>query len=402
MTEGPMPIVFQSEAGVGQEDPSVLDEERERHRKRAERFGTQFVEPGKRDDLRLAFRKEKLKKDGFKTGIDIYDEAEMARKQQRAARFGTENSAPMYAPAEIPEDEVKKQQRAERFGTDYKASEGLMDIDVLEERKEHGADIPRRPEAIHLYGVDCMSTSDCLAYFGDYGPTFVEWIDDSSCNVLFEDEFTTKRALIGRGKPLPPDNSAPDTAGLDPSDINNAPFLWHKGEDFRKAGTDISLMYRMATSADVKPPKGQKLSRYLWKMPVKRAQKLQKRELRQQRDGDGEDVRMGSAPRNNQRKRRKGAHGDVEMADAEDDLDKPAEEAEPGMEVPRLDIPDLRQILRRQEEPRAAGLFSAADFIALDGEDGDDAAGASEGGDAAKQMETEKAANGVHVAAADL
>ncbi len=72
------------------------------------------------------------------------------------------------------------------------------------------------------------------------------------------------------------------------------------------------------------------------------------------------------------------------------------------MEVPRLDIPDLRQILRRQEEPRAAGLFSAADFIALDGEDGDDAAGASEGGDAAKQMETEKAANGVHVAAADL
>ena len=47
------------------------------------------------------------------------------------------------------------------------------------------------------------------------------------------------------------------------------------------------------------------------------AQKLQKRELRQQKDGNGEDVRMGSAPRNNQRKRRKGAHGDVEMADAE-------------------------------------------------------------------------------------
>lgn len=85
---------------------------------------------------------------------------------------------------------------------------------MLEERKEHGADIPRRPEAIHLYGVDCMSTSECLAYFGDYGPTFVEWIDDSSCNILFEDEFTAKRALIGRGKPLPPDNNAPDTAGI--------------------------------------------------------------------------------------------------------------------------------------------------------------------------------------------
>lgn len=85
--------------------------------------------------------------------------------------------------------------------------------DVLEERKEHGWDIPRRPEAIHLYGVDCMSTADCLSYFSDYGPTFVEWIDDSSCNVLFEDDYTAKRALVGRGNPLPPDNTAPDTAG---------------------------------------------------------------------------------------------------------------------------------------------------------------------------------------------
>ena len=59
-------------------------------------------------------------------------------------------------------------------------------------------------------------------------------------------------------------------AGLDPSDINNAPFLWHKGEDFQKAGTAISLMYRMATTADVKPPRGQKFSRFLWKMPVKK------------------------------------------------------------------------------------------------------------------------------------
>lgn len=58
-----------------------------------------------------------------------------------------------------------------------------------------------------------MSTADCLSYFSDYGPTFVEWIDDSSCNVLFEDDYTAKRALVGRGNPLPPDNTAPDTAG---------------------------------------------------------------------------------------------------------------------------------------------------------------------------------------------
>ncbi len=58
--------------------------------------------------------------------------------------------------------------------------------------------------------------------------------------------------------------------GLDPTDINNAPFLWHKGEDFEKGSTAIPLMYRMATTADVKPPHGKKFSRYLWKMPVKK------------------------------------------------------------------------------------------------------------------------------------
>ena len=58
--------------------------------------------------------------------------------------------------------------------------------------------------------------------------------------------------------------------GLDPTDINNAPFLWHKGEDFKKGSTAIPLMYRMATTADVKPPHGKKFSRYLWKMPVKK------------------------------------------------------------------------------------------------------------------------------------
>ena len=85
---------------------------------------------------------------------------------------------------------------------------------MLEERKERPADIPRRPEAVHLYGVDCMTSAECLAYFGDWGPTFVEWLDDSSCNVLFEDEFTAKRALVGRGRPLPPGSAdGPDTAG---------------------------------------------------------------------------------------------------------------------------------------------------------------------------------------------
>lgn len=40
-----------------------------------------------------------------------------------------------------------------------------------------------------------MSTKDVLQYFEVYGPSHVEWIDDSSCNVVFKDNFSAKRAL---------------------------------------------------------------------------------------------------------------------------------------------------------------------------------------------------------------
>lgn len=48
------------------------------------------------------------------------------------------------------------------------------------------------------------------------------------------------------------------------------PRLWHKGEDFVKNGANVPLLFRMATVADVKPPKGTKVSRYLWKQPPAR------------------------------------------------------------------------------------------------------------------------------------
>ncbi|CAL8462820.1 g2354 [Coccomyxa elongata] len=370
MTEGPRPVVFE---GTTVSD-SVIEAEKEAHRRRAERFGTEYIDPSKRSDLRMEFRKQRFKKEGFKTGLDLFDEEEVARMQVRAQRFQTELKLPEYRPAELPEDEVKKQQRAARFGVEYTADKGaLMDIDVLEERKEHGWDIPRRPEAIHLYGVDCMSTADCLSYFSDYGPTFVEWIDDSSCNVLFEDDYTAKRALVGRGKPLPPDNTAPDTAGLDPTDINNAPFLWHKGEDFKKGSTAIPLMYRMATTADVKPPHGKKFSRYLWKMPVKKAQRLQKEEVRQRHQvQNGEDVQMnGTKSTRNERKKRKRQRGDVDMVDAADlPEEDAAEEDLPEAKLPKADVADLRELLRRKDE--RSGLFSSADaFIPLSDDDED-------------------------------
>ena len=278
-----------------------------------------------------------------------------ARIAARAARFGniapsSANAAASAAPAAPPppllpgasaaapvrnvltyapdEDELKKRARAARFQTAYDGGEGLMDVDLLEERRPlppPGA-VARRPEAVYVYGVDVLSTSDLLRYFSEWGPTFVEWLDDSSANVVFADELTAKRALVGRGRPLPPppqdaaaavdasaaeggvDSSSIAIARLDPTDIKNAPFLWHKGDDAIKAGTAVPIVYRMATvvrcfifsefflflgkrgrgkekrkekthseksslslltyssQLDVKPPKGTKVSRGLWRL----------------------------------------------------------------------------------------------------------------------------------------
>ena len=41
-----------------------------------------------------------------------------------------------------------------------------------------------RLDAILIHGVDNMSTKDVFAYFSDFAPGSVEWIDDSSCKLF--------------------------------------------------------------------------------------------------------------------------------------------------------------------------------------------------------------------------
>ncbi|KAF5279160.1 hypothetical protein FQR65_LT03406 [Abscondita terminalis] len=111
------------------------------------------------------------KEEGFETGIDIFNEKDHEKLQERASRFGLN-------PNEINnftnEDLLKLHTSLGISGNNEK------DI---------------RFEAIHLRGTEEMSTEDVFEYFGKYVPNCIEWIDDESCNVVWQDKLSAARAL---------------------------------------------------------------------------------------------------------------------------------------------------------------------------------------------------------------
>ncbi|XP_067866909.1 nuclear cap-binding protein subunit 3 [Heterodontus francisci] len=103
----------------------------------------------------------------FITGIDVTSKEAVERKEQRARRF--------HFQAEVNLTQRKV----------------VLDKEILKEA------IPKiRLEALHVTGVDEMSTEEIFAYFKEYPPSSIEWIDDSSCNVVWLDDVTAARAMI--------------------------------------------------------------------------------------------------------------------------------------------------------------------------------------------------------------
>ncbi|CAH1802197.1 unnamed protein product [Owenia fusiformis] len=94
----------------------------------------------------------------------------------------------------------KKAARAKRFGIKYseKTSENITNIHQslgVSERELGGGERGIRQEAIHLRGLEDMSTKDVFNFFKEFSPGEIEWIDDGSCNVLWTDSVTPARAL---------------------------------------------------------------------------------------------------------------------------------------------------------------------------------------------------------------
>ncbi|XP_041349495.1 nuclear cap-binding protein subunit 3-like [Gigantopelta aegis] len=120
-------------------------------------------------------KKYENKTGNFVTGIDITSKEAQEKKKERAQRFG------------LP---VTNEEEAKINLTALYTSLGIKEGDL--HKDERGI----RLEAIHLRGTDNMSTQDVFKYFGDFAPGAVEWIDDSSCNVVWLDTVTAARAMM--------------------------------------------------------------------------------------------------------------------------------------------------------------------------------------------------------------
>ena len=270
----------------------VLQAEREKAKARAERFGETYTEPSaktlagahgllSRKEV-LAVRREQAEKkakrgDRFITGIDLFDPAEEAKRLARAHKFGamlTDVTAEQQLVREKAETEKKERDAknkketanlsgdvADGDGEGMDAEDALKKNDILEQRVDPDFDSVWRNDAVHLYGVDHMTTADCVGYFGEYGPVFCEWINDSSCNVVFNDEHAARRAIRMKGAAMGA-FAAPDGKDVLPDGLT-AEMLWHSGPPFSTKGHVLQLSFRLATEDDIKPH-GKIKSRYLW------------------------------------------------------------------------------------------------------------------------------------------
>ncbi|XP_043077239.1 nuclear cap-binding protein subunit 3 [Puntigrus tetrazona] len=115
----------------------------------------------------------------------------------------------------------KKEKRARRFH--FRAEENLAQRNVVLDRDVMKKAIPKvRLEALHMSGVDDMSTQDVFGYFKEYPPAHIEWIDDTSCNVVWLDDITSTRALINLSR-MPDKKEVTSEDSSKPSELSDQP-----------------------------------------------------------------------------------------------------------------------------------------------------------------------------------
>lgn len=84
-----------------------------------------------------------------------------------------------------------------------------------------------RQSTLHVYGVDYMSQDDVMNYFLNFSPVKVEWLNDSSCNIVLATNECAKEAF--------------QKLRLLQTPVGNDPLAWQDGKSYMKDDTHLKI-----------------------------------------------------------------------------------------------------------------------------------------------------------------
>jgi len=223
--------------GARSSDADLLAEyerECEKAKARAEKFGTEYKQPAPDAFLKWS-EARKLRANperGFITGIDVMSPEEQAKAADRKARFADDNNKrkkegdgddianeeegqgepwqqerePLPVEQAWDNGDLVTSQRIDPPEHLYPAHGDVQNMEKDEMGENERASLV--PEKIHLFSIDWAAfkqirSDDVMAHFSEYGPSYVEWLGELSCNVHFEDKYSASRALAALSRELP-------------------------------------------------------------------------------------------------------------------------------------------------------------------------------------------------------
>ena len=230
-------------SGVGGPTPEArllaeYEKECEKAKARAKKFGTDYKQPPPDAFFKWSeVRKLRANPErGFITGIDVMSPEEREKAERRKERFVDENRKRDLECGK-GEDTGEEDQNEDEFqdgkgsretvvmtvenAWDNESLVGLQRIDPPEHlyaisstTETKGAEDPEKVRAVcagekvHIFSIDWVAfkqirSEDIMAHFADYGPSYVEWLGELSCNVHFEDKYSAARAMAGLSMELP-------------------------------------------------------------------------------------------------------------------------------------------------------------------------------------------------------
>ena len=180
------------------------------------------------------------KSKGFVVGLDLHSKEAVSRKERRAKRFGVKSTE---------DEDVETKDPFENIEVNRIEFPPVTDAAFAESRSE----------SLLLYGVGKMSTKDVFHYFKNHGPDTMEWIDDDSCNVVWETEKMAKTAMNDMSRSYDELKELLGE-GIEDDEINEeAAKIWRIARPYKKSDR---LFIRTSTVEDKKLPGAAKRSLY--------------------------------------------------------------------------------------------------------------------------------------------